>query len=199
VKVHNVGSRAVGTSQIRILDENLNVLSSRSISALAAPTEFAANSLEEVFCSLPAEAVWISVVPDVELAEITRRNNRVALLGTPFADPDGDLVPSEEDNCPTVANPRQADRNDRGAGNACVVYCDLNADDVIDWKDRWLGRRLVAGDIAVTDAHLDRGDVWPVTEGDGVYTAGDLLVLERYLAGPIADSGVGIRRLGCGR
>lgn len=43
----------------------------------------------------------------------------VAAIDTP-GDGDGDGVPDESDNCPTVANPDQTDLNNDGFGDACV-------------------------------------------------------------------------------
>jgi hypothetical protein len=189
VTVHNVGAAAAGPFQVRLLNENLNVLAVHAIAGLAAPSGFFASSEGVVFDSLPMDAIWVDVVSDEDLREITIRNNRVALSGMSFADPDGDLIPSEEDNCPKVSNIRQADRIVGGSGNACVVYCDLNADDRINRADRRLGARLISGEVALVDAHLDRGDVWPPKGGDGAYTAEDLSILNSYLAdrdGPAA-------------
>jgi Thrombospondin type 3 repeat len=42
-----------------------------------------------------------------------------SLVDGPIADFDGDGVPNETDNCPSVANPTQADSTNSGAGNAC--------------------------------------------------------------------------------
>lgn len=43
----------------------------------------------------------------------------VAEPGPPTGDPDEDLLPTSADNCPTQFNPRQADEDADGTGNAC--------------------------------------------------------------------------------
>src|SRR4029434_1988638 len=46
-------------------------------------------------------------------------------------DSDGDGIPDAQDNCPTLANPSQADCDDDGIGDACAIAagapdCNLN-------------------------------------------------------------------------
>src|SRR5262249_15360049 len=43
------------------------------------------------------------------------------ILAPPGADSDGDGVPDSIDNCPTVANPDQADGDGNGTGDACAM------------------------------------------------------------------------------
>jgi hypothetical protein len=50
---------------------------------------------------------------------------RIYTCGLPLVDTDGDGVSDPGDNCPSVANPDQADRDGDGAGDAC----DLDDDD----------------------------------------------------------------------
>jgi len=46
---------------------------------------------------------------------------------------DGDIVPDDEDNCPDVMNPNQADFDGDGLGDACDP--DADGDDVLFWED----------------------------------------------------------------
>ncbi len=69
-------------------------------------------------------------------------SNAFTILGSPVAAPpvdtDGDGVPDATDNCPTVANPDQADSNGNGIGDACdAPACpgDLNNSGAIDASD----------------------------------------------------------------
>ncbi len=50
-------------------------------------------------------------------------------------DPDGDLVPVEEDLCPHVPNPAQADTDGDGLGDACDPCTDFDGDEVCDEQD----------------------------------------------------------------
>jgi len=63
----------------------------------------------------------IAVVAD-DTCIVPGQTRKIAYLLTPAAsqDADGDGVADETDNCPTVANPDQADINNDGFGDACV-------------------------------------------------------------------------------
>jgi hypothetical protein len=65
-------------------------------------------------------------------------SNAFTILGSPVAAPpvdtDGDGVPDETDNCPTVSNPDQADSNGNGIGDACDAP-DTDGDGVPDETD----------------------------------------------------------------
>ena len=47
---------------------------------------------------------------------------KLCLSGEIKSNTDGDLIPNDEDNCPFVTNPDQADFNNNGIGD----LCDLN-------------------------------------------------------------------------
>jgi hypothetical protein len=76
------------------------------------------------------------VRPDVVTFET---GGDVGVSVMPFSDQDGDLVPDEVDNCPSVMNPDQADSNDDGLGDACTTECtdglDNDGDGVADAAD----------------------------------------------------------------
>ena len=59
----------------------------------------------------------------------------IALQGPPPVDTDGDGRPDSADNCPTIANPLQADCNRNGVGDACELAAgasDFNHDTIPD-------------------------------------------------------------------
>ncbi|NLX14652.1 MAG: hypothetical protein GXY44_13505 [Phycisphaerales bacterium] len=54
----------------------------------------------------------------------------------PTADQDNDGIPDAQDNCPTIANPDQADSNNNGVGDACEdIVDDADGDGVPDDDD----------------------------------------------------------------
>ena len=57
--------------------------------------------------------------------------NTLALKGDPN-DTDGDGIPNATDNCPSVANPTQADCDGNGVGDACETFTDCNANGIAD-------------------------------------------------------------------
>jgi hypothetical protein len=64
---------------------------------------------------------------------------------------------------------------------------DLNADGQVDVADVILALRIVFGSLPVTPEYLDRGDVAPLLDGmpasDGLFTLGDVLVIQRKALG----------------
>lgn len=67
-------------------------------------------------------------------------------------DTDGDGVPNDEDNCPTVSNPEQIDANGDGFGDVCVSP-GANISDSVDLGDGVVveGRVLLSKDTSVGD------------------------------------------------
>jgi hypothetical protein len=59
----------------------------------------------------------------------------IAIAGPPPLDTDGDGRPDSADNCPTIANPTQADCNTNGVGDVCEIAAgapDFNGDTIPD-------------------------------------------------------------------
>lgn len=75
-----------------------------------------AQTLRVVVAAVPAGPLVTGVAVNTRPHEQARA---VIVLG-PSADPDGDGVPSNVDNCPDAANPTQGDVNGDGAGDACA-------------------------------------------------------------------------------
>jgi hypothetical protein len=99
-------------------------------------------------------------------------SNAFTILGSPVAAPpvdtDGDGVPDDVDNCPTVSNPDQADSNGNGIGDACdapACPADLNGSGTVD-----------AGDLA-TLLGAWGGSGAADLDGNGTVDAGDLATL----------------------
>jgi hypothetical protein len=62
-------------------------------------------------------------------------------MSTCQGDPDGDGIPTSEDNCPFVSNADQSDLDGNGTGDVCA------ADDVLTFEDPSLWRTLVGSTI----------------------------------------------------
>jgi hypothetical protein len=59
----------------------------------------------------------------------------IAIQGPPLIDTDSDGRPDSSDNCPTIANPLQADCNNNGVGDVCELAAgapDFNHDTIPD-------------------------------------------------------------------
>jgi hypothetical protein len=75
-----------------------------------------------------------------------------AFAAAPATDTDGDGVPDDDDNCPAVPNPDQADHDGDGAGDACDACLDQDADGL-----------CIAEDNCPVVANPDQSDL----DGDG--------------------------------
>jgi alpha-tubulin suppressor-like RCC1 family protein len=92
-------------------------------------------------CTSPAAA--LSGVTAIACGGI----HTVALKVTDPNDLDGDGVPNATDNCPSVANPTQADCDSNGMGDACEIQLDCNHNGLADVCE------ILSG--AVTDQNLN--------------------------------------------
>ena len=75
--------------------------------------------------NLNSGGVWILRIIDqypVDIGTLKFLALKFCLSGEIKSNTDGDLIPNDEDNCPFVTNPDQADFNNNGVGD----LCDLN-------------------------------------------------------------------------
>jgi acetyltransferase-like isoleucine patch superfamily enzyme len=101
-------------------------------------------------------------------------------------DTDGDGIPDNVDNCPTVPNPDQTDSNHDGYGDACV------ATDATIAPSATLGKNPIIGSGAFIDKNVTLGDDVQIGANvtlDRDVTAGDRLVIGE---GSKIDQGVTI-------
>src|SRR5262249_19471279 len=82
------------------------------------PDTTAGNAAGEAF-AIPAGPYFLRIAHGFCTATGTAYRFVVLINGRAFIDSDGDLVANENDNCPTVANPDQADADGDGVGDAC--------------------------------------------------------------------------------
>jgi hypothetical protein len=77
-----------------------------------------------------------------------------AAITRPGVDTDGDGITDPADNCPTIANPTQADCNNNGVGDACELAAgaaDINGDTIPDTcqciADLFVDRQVNGADL----------------------------------------------------
>ena len=77
-------------------------------------------------------------------------------IGPPELDTDGDGRPDSTDNCPTIANPTQADCNSNGVGDVCEIAAgapDFNDDTIPDscqcLADLFIDRQVNGADLGI--------------------------------------------------
>jgi hypothetical protein len=125
-----------------------------------------------VFATMDSGATWttMNVGPaSVSVDEVVFLHNSTTLLAAthgrgmwtvetaaaPPPDTDGDGVPDDVDNCPTVANADQADSDGDGFGDACDCAGDIDGDADTDVLD-----------FAVLLSHYGASGLPPFTMGD---------------------------------
>ena len=70
-------------------------------------------------CNIPVDA-------KSAITAIACGGGHIVALVDPSGDPDDDGIPNATDNCPSVANPTQADCDGNGVGDACDTDCNAN-------------------------------------------------------------------------
>ncbi|MDC3050857.1 M12 family metallo-peptidase [Bacteroidota bacterium] len=89
----------------------------------------------------------------------------LCLAGEIKSNTDGDLIPNDEDNCPFVTNPDQADFNNNGVGDLCDLYDQRNIK--ISKKDATCSEKqngeIQISAIAIFDYEVE------ISSGNGYY------------------------------
>ena len=106
--------------------------------------------------------------------------NVLEVYTPPIPDLDGDGIPDDQDNCPTVSNPDQIDANGDGFGDACVslitniskgVSIGLNpiigSNTALD-KDVSIGDNVVIGDNVSLSKNVNVGDGVAIGNGSNL-------------------------------
>ena len=79
-------------------------------------------------------------------------HHTIAVAAFPPIDTDGDGRPDSSDNCPTIANPTQADCNNNGIGDVCENLPDCNSNSLPDSCDIATGTSADADSNGVPDS-----------------------------------------------
>lgn len=93
-------------------------------------------------------------------------------------DTDNDGIPNVLDNCTAVPNPKQADSDNDGFGNACDA--DINNDGKVDEQD-----------LKILEANLGQKGALGDLNGDGIVDKQDLLILREALGSRPGPTGLG--------
>ncbi|MCB1690434.1 MAG: matrixin family metalloprotease [Halioglobus sp.] len=121
------------------------------------------------------------------------------------SDIDGDGLSNDDETGIYLTDPYDADSDDDtysdgeevAAGSdpnddesvPTVADGDINGDSVVDVADILLGQKILLGMVSPTAAQIQRGDVAPLVGGvpapDGLFEAGDLLIIQQKVNGQI--------------
>jgi hypothetical protein len=115
-------------------------------------------------------------------------NHTIAILSTP--DSDGDGIPDSSDNCPSIANPSQADCNHDGIGDICEIAAgaeDVNRNGTPDScecvADLFVDHKVDGADLGILLGQWGPASANTVSDinRDGVVNGADLgLLLGRW-------------------